>query len=103
MDSQGGVPQRSRLDSWKQIAAFFDRTVMTVQRWEAHEGLPIHRQAHAKRGTVFAYTDKLEAWRLTRTQRPSAPNQEVGEKADFQSAVTVPLSQVDPATAGRTG
>ena len=32
-----------RLDSWKEIAAHFNRDVTTVQRWEKREGMPVHR------------------------------------------------------------
>jgi TolB-like protein len=51
-----------RLDSWKEIASFFHRSVSTVQRWEAEEGLPVHRLLHTKAGTVYALTAELEAW-----------------------------------------
>jgi len=45
---------KDRLDSWKEIAAFLNRGVRTVQRWEASEGLPVHRHQHQKLGSVFA-------------------------------------------------
>ena len=32
-----------RLDSWKEIAAYLNRDVTTVQRWEKREAMPIHR------------------------------------------------------------
>ena len=31
-----------RLDSWKEIAAYLNREVTTVQRWEKREGMPVH-------------------------------------------------------------
>ncbi len=34
------------LDSWKDIAAFFHRSVRTVQRWERLEDIPVHRHVH---------------------------------------------------------
>ncbi len=43
-----------RLDSWKEIAAYLDRDVTTVQRWERREGMPVHRHLHDKRGSVYA-------------------------------------------------
>lgn len=52
----------SRLDSWKEIAAYLGRGVRTVQRWEREEGLPIHRLAHDKRGTIYARREELAAW-----------------------------------------
>ena len=33
-----------------------------MQRWEREEGLPVHRLAHDKRGSVYAQRDELSAW-----------------------------------------
>ena len=33
-----------------------------MQRWEREEGLPVHRLAHEKRGSVYAQRDELAAW-----------------------------------------
>ena len=52
----------ARLDSWKEIAAHLGRSVRTVQRWEKHEGLPVHRLEHAKQGSVYAYIEEVDAW-----------------------------------------
>ena len=51
-----------RLESWKDIAAHFGRDIRTVQRWEKIEGLPVHRHAHRRRSTPFAYVHELEEW-----------------------------------------
>ena len=51
-----------RLDSWKAIAAYLGRGVRTVQRWERDEGLPVHRLAHEKRGSVYARRPEVDAW-----------------------------------------
>jgi Tol biopolymer transport system component len=51
-----------RLDSWKEIAAFVGRDVRTVQRWEKEEGLPVHRQAHKRLGTIHAFRPEIDAW-----------------------------------------
>ena len=48
---------KGRLDSWKEIAAYLGRGIRTVQRWEAEEGLPVHRLPHGKAGSVFAYPE----------------------------------------------
>ena len=37
------VRSSDRLDSWKEIAAYLNRDVTTVQRWEKREGMPVHR------------------------------------------------------------
>ena len=51
-----------RLDSWKEIAAFFGRAERTVKRWETERGLPVHRVPGGGRGSVFAYSEELAAW-----------------------------------------
>jgi hypothetical protein len=55
-------PQRRRLASWKEIAAYLHREVRTVIRWEKERGLPIHRVPGGQGGSVFAFTDELDAW-----------------------------------------
>jgi hypothetical protein len=54
------------LDSWKEISLFLKRGIRTVQRWEATEGLPVHRHRHLKRGTVFAFASEIQVWLKTR-------------------------------------
>ena len=51
-----------RLDSWKEIAAFFARAERTVKRWEVERGLPVHRLPGRGRTAVFAYSNELDAW-----------------------------------------
>jgi Putative lumazine-binding len=65
------TPQKT-LESWKQIAAYLDRSERTVRRWEAAEGLPVHRREHEKQDTVFAYRHEIEAWSRLRTKCPGA-------------------------------
>src|SRR5258705_357712 len=54
--------QRQRLESWKEIAAYLRRTVRTVQRWETEQGLPVHRLAHNRLPTVYAFADEIDRW-----------------------------------------
>jgi hypothetical protein len=63
------TPQKT-LESWKQIAAYLDRSQRTVRRWEATEGLPVHRREHEKQDTVFAFKHEIEAWSRLRTKCP---------------------------------
>jgi hypothetical protein len=63
------TPQKS-LESWKQIAAYLDRSERTVRRWEASEGLPVHRREHEKQDTVFAYKHEIDAWSRLRIKCP---------------------------------
>lgn len=56
----------TRFDSWKEIATYLKTSVRTVQRWEKDECLPVHRHAHARQDTVYAYKDEIDAWRSDR-------------------------------------
>jgi TolB-like protein/Flp pilus assembly protein TadD len=51
-----------RLDSWKEIAAHLKREVRTVQRWEKHEGLPVHRKRHDSLSSIYAFKSELDQW-----------------------------------------
>src|ERR1700743_542154 len=64
MNSRRGLaPQENRrIDSWKEIAAFFDRDERTVKRWEKERSLPVHRLPGGSRARVFAFTVELESW-----------------------------------------
>ena len=60
------LPAPDRLDSWKEIAAYLNRSERTVRRWESTEELPVHRLHHDKRGSVYAYARELDTWRASR-------------------------------------
>jgi len=76
------VENVNRLDSWKDIANYLDRTVRTVQRWETREAMPVHRQFHEKSGSVYAFKPEINAWRNSRSYHkrqkrdalPASPN-----------------------------
>lgn len=51
-----------RIDSWKEIAAFFGRDERTVKRWEKERALPVHRIPGGSRGSVYAIAEELTAW-----------------------------------------
>jgi Tol biopolymer transport system component len=51
------------LNSWKEIAAYLDRDVRTVMRWEQARGLPVHRLPGGPKSAVYAVKSELEAWR----------------------------------------
>lgn len=57
------------LNSWKEIASFFDRGVRTVQRWERMLQLPVHRIGKGARGPVYAVTSELKFWMITAAGR----------------------------------
>ena len=51
-----------RLNSWKEVSAFFGKNESTVKRWEARRGLPIHRLPGDARSGIYAEVEELEAW-----------------------------------------
>ena len=57
-----GAQAHQRLDSWKEIAAYLGRDVRTVQRWEKEEGLPVHRHAHKKLGSIHGFKPEIDSW-----------------------------------------
>jgi tetratricopeptide (TPR) repeat protein len=77
---------RQRLDSWKEIAAFFGRDERTVNRWEKELGLPVHRLPGRAKGPVYAYTDELSGWMATPHEDAAA-----SELGTEQHDGTVPL------------
>src|SRR6266436_620380 len=82
------------LDSWKQIAAYLERDVRTVQRWEKKEGLPVHRQIHEKLGTVYAYKSEVDVWWRERSAI-LATKAENGELAEGPRIVSWPADTAE--------
>src|SRR6202035_856213 len=74
-----------RLDSWKEIAAYLERDVTTVQRWEKREGMPVHRHLHDKRGSVYALGPELDAWRQNRGVRLSEEDEKQTSKMPVEA------------------
>jgi len=67
-------PPEDRLDSWKEIAAYLNRDVTTVQRWEKREGMPVYRHQHDRMGSVYASRTALDAWGRSRDLRAAREN-----------------------------
>jgi Tfp pilus assembly protein PilF len=86
-----------RLDSWKEIAAFFGRDERTVKRWEKERALPVHRVPGGVRSGVFAYTDELLQW----LKDPVAAESESADASDVGTDGTEvssagPLEDAEP-------
>jgi TolB-like protein/Flp pilus assembly protein TadD len=108
-------PVNDRLDSWKEIAAYLNRDVTTVQRWEKREGMPVQRHLHDQKGSVYASRAELEAWVSSRNLRGAQQNGNDAASPDIPSSPApgpspqqypdeVPASndRVGPASAGKT-
>jgi len=62
-----------RLESWKEIASFFERDEKTVRRWEKDLGLPVHRLPGLSKGRVYAFPEELSTW----SKRPRGTEAEI--------------------------
>src|ERR1700693_171852 len=84
MSANNLLTGRKRLDSWKEIAAFFGRDERTVNRWEKELGLPVHRLPGTK-GRVYAFAEELSAWLAASSNAGAAMR---GEDSEGQAEVT---------------
>ncbi len=98
----GNPTENRRIDSWKEIAAFFGRDERTVKRWEKERGLPVHRLP-GERGGVFAWSQELTQWlnssrdaigRIDQESAPAVVSLPSGPEPDLppQPAATAPVS-----------
>ena len=81
-----------RLDSWKEIARYLNRSVRTLYRWEKEEGLPVHRHQHKELGSVFAYKGELDAWLNARSPDVDLPTEDRQPAAPRISTLAVALA-----------
>ena len=66
-----------RLDSWKEIAAYLDRDVTTVQRWEkrrecgsiAISMIAWARFTHSRPNSIFGRKNAFKGWKENGAQR----------------------------------
>jgi Tol biopolymer transport system component len=90
-------PTEDQLDSWKEIAAYLNRDVTTVQRWEKREGMPVHRHLHNSAGSVSAFRSELDAWMRGRSLRTAPEN---GNNVPLPAPMEPePQPLIEPATA----
>jgi len=89
-------PSEDRLDSWKEIAAYLNRDVTTVQRWEKREGMPVHRHLHDRMGSVYAFRAELDAWVRGRNLQAPQENGNEGPSPNPPSAslTAIPTSLI---------
>jgi Tol biopolymer transport system component len=87
-----------RLDSWKEVAAYLNRDVTTVQRWEKRESMPVHRHVHDKLGSIYAFKSELDAW--ARNRRPV---QAAAEVIEVEAEVKPPVASPQTGSARRRG
>lgn len=71
-------PGDRKLESWKEIAAYFGRDLRTVIRWEKDLGLPVHRYPGKSKGRVYALASELQAWAESPRRAAKLANSESG-------------------------
>jgi len=92
----------AKLDSWKEIAAYLNRDIRTVQRWEKTASLPVRRLQKPGLRAVFAYTADLDDWiQLNSTTTAAETTSSMategdGETENEPSAVVGPDPQEPP-------
>lgn len=105
LENNNGKPDSTlqpndRLSSWKEVAAYFNVSVRTAQRWEQIEGLPLHRHRHADGSTICAFRPELEEWRKKRYSSmdhsgvdPQSEKVSPGEEFEVQPAPAGPVDK----------
>jgi Tol biopolymer transport system component len=86
------TPLEDRLDSWKEIAAYLNRDVTTVQRWEKREGMPVHRHQHDRIGSVYSSRTELDTW--TRSRNLPAAQENVNDAPSSNPPASPPRPSV---------
>jgi len=71
-----------------------------VRRWEEKESLPVHRQQHDKRGSVYAYRWELDEWRESRRQLMEVENKPAAESSNRRRWSVVGLALLVAVSAG---
>src|ERR1035441_1497786 len=72
----------TRLDCWKEIAAYLGKVERTVKRWDVDRGLPIHRVPGGGRASIYAHTSELDKWLKSTKLRESEAALETYQEND---------------------
>ena len=93
----------SRLNGWKEIAAYFGKGVRTVQRWEKELGLPVHRIGSAGGEIVYAIASELESWQASASAEKAMASARTanGDNHD-QAAIEDPVPVTQPPSTSET-
>jgi hypothetical protein len=60
-----------RLDGWKEISAYLNRSIRSAQRWNQEMGMPVHRVQGVKGTIVHAFRSEIDEWLLTNEVPPN--------------------------------
>ena len=96
------MASRQVLDSWKEISAYLNRSVMTCQRWERQLDLPVHRLDGTPKARVFAYPDELDRW-LAEKLHVAEPTEESRHPSSRRRARSALVTTASIAIVGALG
>ncbi|MEM7707373.1 MAG: hypothetical protein AAF358_17575 [Pseudomonadota bacterium] len=88
-ESTGDQGLESRLIGWKRISNYLGCSERTARRWEREEQLPVHRQQHERRSTVFALPAELDTWVGSRADVSPAPPAELAPGSQQSSRLAL--------------
>lgn len=93
-----GPSSSDRLNSWKAIANYLKKSERTARRWEAEEGMPVHRHMHQSMASVYAYKSEIDEWLARGEAAGNAGDSQPLEPphAEQASVVVLPLDFVGP-------
>lgn len=84
------MSEDEHFNGWKDIAAYFGRSVRSMQRWERELALPIRRIKTSDGHTVYAVRSELDAWRRSRDIAIGEPAQKADEPLAAAHAASSP-------------
>lgn len=57
------LDKNERLDSWKAISQYVNRSVRTCRRWSKDLGMPVYRiDRFSNRSRVFTFRKEIDKW-----------------------------------------
>jgi tetratricopeptide (TPR) repeat protein len=80
-----------RLDSWKTIANYLERSPRTVQRWHLSQGLPVHHFGGCK-GSVFAYPQEIDRWLTSLSEETRGCEMDIDEAHEARKRRSLELT-----------
>ena len=64
-----------RLDGWKEISAYLNRSIRSAQRWNQEMGMPVHRVQGVKGTIVHAFRSEIDEWLQTNEVPPDGQSE----------------------------
>jgi Flp pilus assembly protein TadD len=95
------MTREDRLESWKEISAYLERTTRTCQKWEAEYSLPIHRLKDSPKSRVYASKAELDAW-LERVLRETEAREAGAAGRSSRTVLDVPELPPDASPISRS-